>query len=319
MTPLDTLIVGAGITGLTAAQVFLRQHQRFLLVDKGRGVGGRMATRRLNDGLADHGAASFPMNRPAVLELWQEALARVPRQPAPFALDAEAWIVPTGINALAKSLAEGLPIELNQTVQELSFGNDCWHCISEEERFVSAKQILVTSPLWQTAELLRASHPTLAHRVEALAQQVNYTAQWTLIVTLASSSCLPEADFSFQKIDHPVLSSIYHQGSKGFAQTRPVLVVQASQAFTDQYLETDPSEISRLLCEALGAEGWNLDGATAQAHRWRYARVLQPLAQSFVRFDDYPGLYLAGDFCLESNVMGAAESGRAAALRMTRS
>lgn len=318
MTPLDTLIVGAGIAGLTAAQVFQRQNQRFLLLDKGRGVGGRMATRRLTEGLADHGAASFPLNRPAVLELWQDALSRVPRQPAPFDLDAEAWVVPSGINALPKSLAEGLPIELNQTVQELSFGNGCWHSTSKEERAVSAKQILVTSPLWQTAELLRANQPTLAHRVEALAQQVNYTPQWTLIVTLASASSLPAADFSFQKLNHPLLNTIYHQGSKGFPQTRPVLVVQASQKFSDQYLETDASEISRLLCEALALEGWNLEGATAQAHRWRYARVSQPLAQSFVRFDDYPGLYLAGDFCLESNVMGAAESGRAAALRMTR-
>ena len=96
------------------------------------------------------------------------------------------------------------------------------------------------------------------------------------------------------------------------------MVIQASEAFTDQHLESDAAVVSRLLGQALTEKGWNLEGADIQAHRWRYARVQKPMAQQFVSFEDYPGLYLAGDFCLESNVMGAAESGRSAALDMLR-
>ncbi|RYF72060.1 MAG: FAD-dependent oxidoreductase, partial [Cytophagaceae bacterium] len=51
-----TLILGAGLAGLTAARELTRQGHTILIFDKGRGVGGRLATRRIADGRADHGA-----------------------------------------------------------------------------------------------------------------------------------------------------------------------------------------------------------------------------------------------------------------------
>lgn len=62
----DVLIIGAGISGLSAATqlVQLNSNLKICVVDKGRGVGGRMATRRsstnddhnANDFVWDHGA-----------------------------------------------------------------------------------------------------------------------------------------------------------------------------------------------------------------------------------------------------------------------
>ena len=58
------IVIGAGMAGLTAATVLQNSAQWDVLVlDKGRGVGGRMATRRLGEGgKADHGAQYFPPN-----------------------------------------------------------------------------------------------------------------------------------------------------------------------------------------------------------------------------------------------------------------
>ena len=52
----DVLIIGAGISGLLCATKLRRQGYSICLIDKGRGVGGRMTTRRLQGARIDHGA-----------------------------------------------------------------------------------------------------------------------------------------------------------------------------------------------------------------------------------------------------------------------
>ena len=52
-------IIGAGIAGLAAAQQLKQPDFGMTLIEKSRGVGGRMATRRINDLQYDHGAQYF--------------------------------------------------------------------------------------------------------------------------------------------------------------------------------------------------------------------------------------------------------------------
>ena len=49
-------VIGSGIAGLTAAQICHRAGMSVTVFDKGRGVGGRCATRRRDDFAFDHGA-----------------------------------------------------------------------------------------------------------------------------------------------------------------------------------------------------------------------------------------------------------------------
>jgi predicted NAD/FAD-dependent oxidoreductase len=52
----DVAIIGAGIAGLCAALTLTQAGLKVVIVDKARGVGGRMATRRLGGAVIDHGA-----------------------------------------------------------------------------------------------------------------------------------------------------------------------------------------------------------------------------------------------------------------------
>jgi phytoene dehydrogenase-like protein len=52
----DVIVIGAGVSGLIAARTLQATGARVLGLDKGRGVGGRMATRRTDWGVFDHGA-----------------------------------------------------------------------------------------------------------------------------------------------------------------------------------------------------------------------------------------------------------------------
>jgi renalase len=51
----DVLIIGAGMSGAVAASEFAKAGLRVMVLDKGRCVGGRMATRRIGDAVFDHG------------------------------------------------------------------------------------------------------------------------------------------------------------------------------------------------------------------------------------------------------------------------
>ena len=71
----DVLVIGAGIAGLTAAAELQRGGRRVLLLDKGRGVGGRLASRRIDGATFDHGAQFITTRDPrfgAVLERGRE-------------------------------------------------------------------------------------------------------------------------------------------------------------------------------------------------------------------------------------------------------
>ena len=69
-TTTDVLIIGAGIAGLTAGKALQPAGLSVQLVDKGRGVGGRLSTRRFANGAwFDHGWLDRSVaNRDEILE-----------------------------------------------------------------------------------------------------------------------------------------------------------------------------------------------------------------------------------------------------------
>ena len=77
---LPVTIVGAGISGVACARVLAAAGIPVELVDRGRRVGGRMASRRHEGRPADIGASYFTVSDPAFEEVvarWAEAgLAR---------------------------------------------------------------------------------------------------------------------------------------------------------------------------------------------------------------------------------------------------
>ena len=72
----DFLILGAGMSGLMAASTLQGSSRRVVVLDKGTSVGGRMATRRIGPGRADHGAQFFTVRTDEFgkwVERWQKA------------------------------------------------------------------------------------------------------------------------------------------------------------------------------------------------------------------------------------------------------
>ena len=61
------VVIGAGVAGLAAARALGDAGRDVVVVDKGRGVGGRCATRRIDGQSVDHGLPWFHGTDPAFL------------------------------------------------------------------------------------------------------------------------------------------------------------------------------------------------------------------------------------------------------------
>ncbi|MBY0404042.1 MAG: FAD-dependent oxidoreductase [Cyanobacteria bacterium] len=150
----DCIILGAGIAGLMAGQCLYENFSKnILILDKGRGVGGRLATRRLKDvssnppqeasqeapslnHVFDHGAQFFTVKSPEMAEFVQQWLTQGllyqwfegpplgveelkdidgPRQFDEF----PRYCVTGGMAQLAKALAKNLEVFLNCEIKSI--------------------------------------------------------------------------------------------------------------------------------------------------------------------------------------------------------
>ncbi len=129
-------IIGAGIGGLTLADA-LRQDVEIMVFEKGRGVGGRMATRREGEHRFDHGAQCFTVRTPEFDEwlqpFWDKGLVaewagKVVNLRRGEIIGPRLWkerhlVAVPGMNAIARRLAELLDVEVATEVAPLTTGS----------------------------------------------------------------------------------------------------------------------------------------------------------------------------------------------------
>jgi len=113
-----TIVIGAGMAGLTCARALSTAGQEVRLLDKGRGIGGRMATRRITTGWGelrfDHGAQYFTARHPDFESLLIELNGAV----APWEVGAtETYHVGLpGMSGLLRAMAAGLDVSTETKV-----------------------------------------------------------------------------------------------------------------------------------------------------------------------------------------------------------
>lgn len=166
----DIAVIGAGIAGLVCAQQLSQAGYSVVVVEKSRGLGGRLATRRLHGTWADHGACYLKpkgellgrfveiLRSRHILEVWTEEVYELtagvalsePKNRSPR------YVAPGGMSAIAKSLAPGLEIFLNQRVIAItSTPENSWRLTLESNNEeLTAKAIVLAIPAPQAVMLL---------------------------------------------------------------------------------------------------------------------------------------------------------------------
>lgn len=297
-------IIGAGIAGLACARRPTQAGLAPVLLDKGRGIGGRVATRRVDTMQFDHGAQYVTAHAPnfeAVLAALQTAGALVDW---PDANGRQRSVGRPGMSSLAKAMGHGLDIRQGVQVTGVTQTHSGWD-LHLGETLLQTKRVVITVPAPQLAGLLGADHP-----LTKAASPVRMAPCLTLMAAVAA----PSAFQSRQDPDNS-MAWIAHDNSKpDRPQGTALWVAQAGQGFSEMHLEQDPTAIAKamlpLLCDRLGVTADHV--VYAAAHRWRYARVTQALDQPFLTSVDGT-LHLGGDWCIGPRVEAAWQSGTAIA------
>jgi predicted NAD/FAD-dependent oxidoreductase len=303
--PADIVIIGAGMAGLSCARRLAAAGHRPLVLDKGRGIGGRLAMRRvaLEEGEMrfDHGAQYARAKSPGFASLLESLGSAVARWEGA----AEAIVGVPGMSNLARALAEGLEVRTGVEVSGLT-QSDGWRIEAGTEHF-TARHLVLAVPAPQAAKLL-AAHPELT----APLGHVRMAPSLTLLAAFPADAPRP----FLTRTDSGPLAWIAQDSSKpGRSPSHTGWVAQASAAWSEAHLvEADPATIAAtmlpLLADAIGASPQ--DAVYAAAHRWRYAHTATPLGQPFLRSSDRT-LHIGGDWCLGPTLEAAWQSGEAIA------
>ena len=302
-----TIVIGAGMAGLACARALSTAGHKVRLLDKGRGVGGRMATRRITTGWGelrfDHGAQYFTARHPNFESLLIELNGSV----APWdigAMDTHHVGLP-GMSGLPRAMAAGLDVSTETKVTSIQRVGTKWQVDAGEILFSDV--VVLTVPAPQIASLMVMDHLLLGELARVkLAPCLTFMAAFT-------NNC--PTPFVIEKSQDGPLASIARDCSKPKRLSTAVTwVVQAGANWSAAHLEEDKLKITQrmlpLLCEKIGADV--NDVFHADSHLWRYARVTTPLGQPFLR-DNSGTLYMGGDWCLGPRVESAWTSGTAIA------
>ncbi len=332
----DVAVVGAGLAGLVCAQRLRQAGLRVILLEKSRGLGGRLATRRLAGTCADHGVRCLEVQgaltallipklvEQHLLQPWLTQLTVVEAGQARSAHRA-CYSAVNGLTAVAKWLAADLEIWSGQRLQQIAQAGTRWQLTLEAQNSAAqppllASAVVMAIPAPQALTLLEPLAAQLPDLIQAI-QEVEFAPCLTVIASYTASAELPPPAVQF--LDDANLAWISLESSKGRDPQIPTLIVQSSSAFAVQHLESnDLKSAGGLLLHqavaALNLPRWLEQPAEQQVHRWRYGFVSQPLAAQYLSQSKPLPLVCAGDWCGGSNIEAALASGLAAAAETIR-
>ena len=314
----DVLIIGAGLAGLSAANDLHQAGLKVLVVDKGRGLGGRLAGRRIGDATFDHGAQFMTARdsrfKASVAE-WIEAGV------------AEEWYssypghpnghpryrgVPT-MTAVAKYLATDINVLRTTRVDSIAHNDLHWSADLDSGDTVNAKALLITSPVPQTIDLLASGNIPVPADKQARLDRIDYEACIAVMAVLDRPTTIPAPGAT--AFDQGPIGWISDNLQKGVSKI-PAVTIHGSGAFSADHYEDYKMQTGQILIDAASPYLGDAKVTEYQVHGWRYSKpsVVDPEACMLLsESTSLPPLALAGDAFAGPRFEGAVLSGWAAA------
>ncbi|MDJ0392987.1 NAD(P)-binding protein [Rhodococcus sp. G-MC3] len=296
--PVPVSIVGAGIAGAACAVALRDAGVPFRLIDRGRAVGGRMASPELHGRRVDVGAGYFTVRDDEFAEVvagWESAGLAQPWTET-FGVLAEGaeprsstgpvrWATPGGLRSLVRDLLTDIPF-LPEHVTEMPDG-----------------------------DVLLAMPDPQAQRLTSVPDAVGYDPVLSVVFGFEELA-LPFEHAAFVN-EHPVVAFVADDGSRR-GDGAPVLVVHTTATFANEHISepagaVDPIQRSIRELLDLPAPLWS------HAHRWTFGKPVESHGSNYGLTDTATGtLGFAGDqWCatgsprVESAWRSGTELGRA--------
>ncbi len=328
-------IIGAGMTGASAAQQLRQNGAEVVVFDKARGPGGRMTSKRVESTDAalpfyplDFGAQYFTARHPQFVKALQGWLAQGVVQRWDFdpyvwqhglllpSTDGQSRYVSTPtMHQLVKTLLDDTTLHLNCRITELSFSQSSFSSRHGGEWTLSSAEgasypgfdaVILTCPPEQSRQML-AEHPLALQIPPALLLPC-----WAVSLQLDRAVEHP-ADGIFVK-EGPLSWCARQSAKPGRTGITEQWLLHFNAATSLQLLEASPEELVALAqLEFSRIIGQKVSASQSLCHRWLYASFNPAQPAPGVLTDKSQQLVLAGDWSLGGRIENAYLAGRQAA------
>jgi renalase len=254
---MDVVVVGAGIAGLSCARALTDGGARVRVVERGRVVGGRLASKRYDGRYADIGAAYLVADDPdfaaqvtswesrGLARPWTDTLSVYPG--GGTTTGPVRWAAPGGLRSLAADLADGLDVRLSTALD----------AVPED-----ADAVVLAMP---GPQALRLGPPP---GIAAVAAAQTWQPVIAAVLTYPAREW-GELHGAFVN-DHPTLATVCDDGDRR-GDGAPVLVAHSTGALAAQHLD-HPEAAGPVLARAVGELLELTAEPEVHVHRWTYAQ-----------------------------------------------
>ncbi len=316
ITNSDCIIIGGGITGLIIANILQQKRIKVTVLDKGKGIGGRLATRRINkdnsiEGIFDYGAQYFSVNnlnfqiwvddwlKHGVIKEWCRGFGKLDGKPRYCGIN--------GTRGIAKYLAKNLDVRTNTKAIEVSYEKK-WLVKTESDRQYQGDMLVMTPPVPQSLSLLDASLIPLPLEIRFSLEQIEYHSCIAVLALLEKPSKIPPP--GGVSLENDTLAWLADNHQKGISPQGYAVTLHATPKFSDEYWNSDDAEIAYKLVTA-AVDYLDSPVIKYQVHRWRYSLPKTFYNEPCLALLELP-LVMAGDAFVTPKIEGAVMSGMAA-------
>ncbi|MFT5084508.1 MAG: renalase [Lentisphaeria bacterium] len=312
-------IIGAGISGLATAQALTKRGIHVKVFEKSRGVGGRLATKRLDWGHIDIGAQYFTARSERFqkqVAKWQQDKVVACWQFTPHAMKngdliirpdtSTRYVSVPDMASIAHALAHNIEICFNTRISALEFGANGWSLVTADGERISDcyDWVVVSLPAEQSGTLLAGT--AIEHQIPedihqpcwalALATRGNVPREIQgifgddVVSWVSRLSARPQRQMS-QSYDDLWMLHFSSEWSKINDKNTPVDITKTGLKWLSAMLEQHTPGPLELVQD--------------YKHYWRYARVRTEKVKPSVIADKPSGVAAIGAWSAGGRVEGA--------------
>ena len=331
----DIAIIGAGLAGLECGRRLKAAGYQVCVLDKSRGLGGRMATRRVvtnqrENIRVDHGLRYWPspagvlaplteeLIAAGVLKRWHVSAYELRENDTLMPVEAEpVYVASQGMSAIAKYLAQGFTLDdtllSGYRATHLSpydqADGDGWRIECEDGKVVMADRCAISIPAPQAVDLFVdcPSEALIPSALDTL-KSVTYNPCLTVLAGYGERQDMGKLNADGWMVTDKIGTSTHwscldssKRAQATSATSQPpetTLVIHSKPGFAQRYLDVGDLQLAAsvlLRANARKFGDWIAQPDWFQIHRWRYADVQQPCRQAMLPVGE--GLVCGGDWC----------------------
>lgn len=313
-------ILGAGVSGLSAARELRANGKNVKIFEKSHGVGGRMSTRYADMWEFDHGAQYFTVQDEDFRAEVDRAIVSGAVAPwlsrglylgeGDISADrgGDRYVGTPRMNSLSKFWAKDLDIDLGRRVSRVSrVEHKQGIMLQFEDGTIESgfEAVISTLPPDQAKAIFPADVRTLKPLAEA-----QMHACFTLMIGLSTPINVGWETVRVKAL--PIDWISINSAKPGRRQDVGTLIITSESHWSDKHVAADRDWIKNVMLSAASSlTGLPLHTAPHQRlHRWLYASNKTSPDMTYIDAGD---IILCGDWCQGGRVEGAWLSGRAAA------